>query len=137
MASIPTPQQVLTDRAYPRSREHLPTETLEGRRYVARFADSRADLEAIQRLRFEVFNLELEEGLEESFATGLDPGSTRIFDFLKRDLSGPVPLLVTYAMPVPIARKRAVSGKFNHAEPRRARPPLRPSRVVSSRCTMS
>jgi putative hemolysin len=29
-------------------------------------------LEAVQRLRFEVFNLELGEGLEESFETGLD-----------------------------------------------------------------
>jgi len=27
-----------------------------------------------------------------SFATGLDPGSTRIFDFLKRRLDGPVPI---------------------------------------------
>ncbi len=41
-------------------------------KYQFRFATSLAELEAIQRLRFEVFNLELGEGLEESFDTGLD-----------------------------------------------------------------
>lgn len=37
-----------------------------------RFAQNLDDLRAAQRLRFEVFNLELREGLMESFATGLD-----------------------------------------------------------------
>lgn len=41
-------------------------------RYGVRFARSAADLEQVQRLRFEVFNLELAEGLEESWQTGLD-----------------------------------------------------------------
>ena len=41
-------------------------------KYTARFAESKSDIEAAQRLRFEVFNLELGEGLPESFATGLD-----------------------------------------------------------------
>ena len=41
-------------------------------RYRVRFARSEADLEAVQRLRFRVFNLELGEGLSESFATGRD-----------------------------------------------------------------
>lgn len=41
-------------------------------RYVAGFASSRRCIEAAQRLRFEVFNLELEEGLASSLATGLD-----------------------------------------------------------------
>jgi len=40
--------------------------------YAVRLAGSTADLRAAQALRFEVFNLELEEGLEASFATGLD-----------------------------------------------------------------
>jgi putative hemolysin len=37
-----------------------------------RFARDAADLEALQRLRFEVFNRELAEGLAESWTTGLD-----------------------------------------------------------------
>ncbi|MCH7780408.1 MAG: GNAT family N-acetyltransferase [Acidobacteria bacterium] len=41
-------------------------------KYKLRFASTLAELEAVQRLRFEVFNLELGEGLEESYATGLD-----------------------------------------------------------------
>lgn len=41
-------------------------------KYTVRFADAKCDVEAAQRLRFEVFNLELGEGLPESFATGLD-----------------------------------------------------------------
>lgn len=41
-------------------------------KYQLRFASNLEDLEAIQRLRFEVFNLELGEGLEESYDTGLD-----------------------------------------------------------------
>ncbi len=41
-------------------------------RYACRLADSPADVEAAQHLRFEVFNLELQEGLVDSFVTGLD-----------------------------------------------------------------
>jgi putative hemolysin len=40
--------------------------------YSARLAASRADLRAAQALRFEVFNLELDEGLVQSYDTGLD-----------------------------------------------------------------
>lgn len=40
--------------------------------YRVRFARTEGDLEAVQRLRFRVFNLELGEGLDESFATGRD-----------------------------------------------------------------
>jgi putative hemolysin len=40
--------------------------------YVARRARTGADLQAAQTLRFEVFNLELNEGLAESYATGRD-----------------------------------------------------------------
>ena len=57
---------------YPVCPEGLP-EPVEGPgKYGVRFASSPEDLEAVQRLRFEVFNLELGEGLEESYATGLD-----------------------------------------------------------------
>lgn len=40
--------------------------------FRVRFARDRADLERLLRLRFEVFNLELGEGLAESYATGMD-----------------------------------------------------------------
>jgi len=40
--------------------------------YLARIAQSVAEIQAAQRLRFTVFNLELQEGLEESLLTGCD-----------------------------------------------------------------
>jgi putative hemolysin len=40
--------------------------------YSARLACSTADLQAAQALRFEVFNLELDEGLVQAYDTGLD-----------------------------------------------------------------
>ncbi len=40
--------------------------------YRIRLASTPADLRAAQRLRFEVFNLELDEGLAASYDTGLD-----------------------------------------------------------------
>ena len=40
--------------------------------YVARLAQSAEEVRRAQRLRFEVFNLELNEGLVESHFTGLD-----------------------------------------------------------------
>ena len=40
--------------------------------YRARFARTRAEVEAAQRLRFQVFNLELGEGLQASYSTGRD-----------------------------------------------------------------
>ncbi len=50
------------------------TETAKARRpkYVARLAQSPKEVRRAQRLRFEVFNLELNEGLVESHFTGLD-----------------------------------------------------------------
>ena len=58
-------------RLYPLHRELL-TEPLREGRYEVRFARDAAELDAIQRLRFEVFNLELGEGLAASFATERD-----------------------------------------------------------------
>lgn len=40
--------------------------------YVADFARTRAELEEVQRLRFEVFNLEMGEGLDGSYRTRMD-----------------------------------------------------------------
>ena len=58
--------------SYPISEESLPSEDLTSGRYRLTFARSVEQLRAVQRLRFEVFNLELGEGLESSFASGLD-----------------------------------------------------------------
>lgn len=60
-----------TDPLYPLHRELL-TEPLREGHYEVRFARDQTELEAIQRLRFQVFNLELGEGLAESFAIGRD-----------------------------------------------------------------
>src|SRR5215831_5415310 len=40
--------------------------------YRTRLAQNVSEIQAAQRLRFAVFNLELQEGLEESLLTGLD-----------------------------------------------------------------
>jgi putative hemolysin len=40
--------------------------------YATRLARTKDDIRAAQSLRFQVFNLELNEGLEQSYATGLD-----------------------------------------------------------------
>lgn len=50
----------------------LLVEGSEGSRYVSGFACSKRCVEAALRLRFEVFNLELGEGLSSSVAAGLD-----------------------------------------------------------------
>ncbi len=54
------------------SAAELPDAVIEKGRYVARFAHSSEDVDAVLRLRFEVFNLELGEGLATSFETGRD-----------------------------------------------------------------
>jgi putative hemolysin len=58
--------------SYPTFRALLPTATVEGRHYTLRFAQSAADLDAVLALRYEVFNLELGEGLESSHAVERD-----------------------------------------------------------------
>ncbi len=50
----------------------MPLEDIVAGPYRLTFARSRDELEALQRLRFEVFNLELGEGLESSYESGLD-----------------------------------------------------------------
>ncbi len=62
----------IEERAYPRSREGLPPIEIREGRYLARFVDSVRDLDKVLELRFEVFNLELGEGLDASFLTGRD-----------------------------------------------------------------
>jgi putative hemolysin len=57
---------------YPGSPELLPPLDRTAGSYRLRFGRSAADLAAVQRLRFAVFNRELGEGLATSWATGLD-----------------------------------------------------------------
>lgn len=64
--------EATSSRAYPVHPERIPSGTVRQGRYVLTFARDEAQLSSVLRLRFEVFNLELGEGLEESFASGLD-----------------------------------------------------------------
>ena len=51
---------------------HSATAIRAGARYSARLASTVAELQAAQALRFAVFNLELDEGLAQSYDSGLD-----------------------------------------------------------------
>lgn len=57
---------------YPGAAASLPVAELVEGNYAVRYARSPAELDELARLRFRVFNLELDEGLEESFLTGRD-----------------------------------------------------------------
>ncbi|MDX1619066.1 MAG: GNAT family N-acyltransferase [Balneolaceae bacterium] len=50
----------------------LPRDIISNNKYLVRFAHNEAELEAAQKLRFKVFNLELGEGLESSYERQLD-----------------------------------------------------------------
>jgi putative hemolysin len=68
--SFAPPIQKQTD--YPFYVEDLPAEEIAEGRYVARFAHTPEEIDAALRLRFEVFNLELNEGLQSSYLTERD-----------------------------------------------------------------
>jgi putative hemolysin len=57
---------------YPRFCESLPPSEMREGKYVVRFVRNLEELDAVLKLRFDVFNLELGEGLESSFQTGRD-----------------------------------------------------------------
>ncbi len=57
---------------YPSHPTLIPEGTLRAGRYALRFARDARDLQEVQRLRFEVFNRELDEGLAASWQSGLD-----------------------------------------------------------------
>ena len=57
---------------YPVFPQALPASFPNESHYRLGFARTPAELEAVQKLRYEVFNLELGEGLDESHETGLD-----------------------------------------------------------------
>ena len=72
---------------YPHHERSIPPGVHRAGRYEARFARSLEDLRLVQRLRFEVFNLELAEGLAASYASGLDhdPFDARCHHLMVRD----------------------------------------------------
>ena len=57
---------------YPRFIEYLPATEISEGKYLLRYARSRAELETILKLRFDIFNLELGEGLAASYHTERD-----------------------------------------------------------------
>lgn len=63
--------------AYPVAPAQVPPWLVRRAPYRARFARTLADLHAIQRLRYRVFNLELGEGLAESARAATRTSSTR------------------------------------------------------------
>jgi len=74
-AATPLPSLEETDpelAGYPRRTDRLPTRELVEGNYAVRFAVSPAELDELTQLRFRVFNLELNEGLEQSYLTGRD-----------------------------------------------------------------
>ena len=58
--------------AYPFRPDALPRVEFSKGKYVLRFASTPEELDAVLRLRFEVFNLELNEGLDSSYLSGRD-----------------------------------------------------------------
>lgn len=71
-AMQPLPRTYPPAEPYPPFPEGLPDRVATAGPYEVRFARSLGELEAIQKLRFEVFNLELNEGLDASYDTGRD-----------------------------------------------------------------
>jgi putative hemolysin len=63
--------QVMNMRTHPIAQDSL-VKTKTRAAYSVRLVQSAADLRAAQALRFEVFNLELDEGLVQAYDTGLD-----------------------------------------------------------------
>lgn len=69
MTLIETLNLLTTTTAY---QTHAPKLELRAGQYLLRFAQNALDLDAVLKLRFEVFNLELGEGLQSSFLTQRD-----------------------------------------------------------------
>lgn len=57
---------------FPFAAHAIPSASIETSRYVVRFARNEAELDALLRLRYEVFNLELSEGLADAHLTRRD-----------------------------------------------------------------
>jgi putative hemolysin len=84
--------------------------------YRARLAASAADLRAAQALRFEVFNMELDEGLAQSYDTGLDAdGFDAVCDHLIVEDAGSGGVVGTYRLQTG-ARAQAGLGYYSERE---------------------
>ncbi|HWN99584.1 MAG TPA: GNAT family N-acetyltransferase, partial [Blastocatellia bacterium] len=70
--STPNTIAIIPPTAHPVFADSRPQKEISEGRYVARFARTTEELFAALKLRFEVFNLELGEGLQASFLTGRD-----------------------------------------------------------------
>jgi len=68
----PNTLTVIEPAAHPVFKDTFPQKEFHEGRYCVRFARTREELDAALKLRFEVFNLELGEGLQASFLTGRD-----------------------------------------------------------------
>jgi len=72
------PNRLLTEspapegRDYPSYAANIPSKEICEGPYRLRFVESRSELDAVLKLRFEVFNIELGEGLDASYLTGRD-----------------------------------------------------------------
>jgi len=84
---------------YPPAPEALPNTQIKSRAYTLEFAKTEQELDDILRLRFEVFNLELGEGLNESYITGRDEDDLdRVFHHLLIRSSRTGEVVGTYRM---------------------------------------
>jgi putative hemolysin len=70
-SSLDTTAPTSPDRLLPGQALIPPLDEVKGK-YRVRFARTEADLDTVRRLRFRVFNLELNEGLTQSYRTGRD-----------------------------------------------------------------
>jgi len=88
---IGDPISDLHPNVYPTYPICLPDETLASGGYSLRFANSEAELDAIYKLRYDVFNLELAEGLHTSHETGRDEDQFDPYNhhlYVTEDLTG-------------------------------------------------
>lgn len=84
---------------YPPAPEALPDTEAKSGAYTLEFAQTEQELDDILRLRFEVFNLELGEGLNESYITGRDEDDLdRVFHHLLIRSSKTGEVVGTYRM---------------------------------------
>jgi putative hemolysin len=84
--------------------------------YSARLASSQAELTAAQALRFEVFNLELDEGLVQSYDTGLDADPfDEVCDHLIVEDAADGSVVGTYRLQTGL-RARAALGYYSERE---------------------
>jgi putative hemolysin len=103
---------------YPPAPEALPDTQAKSGAYTLEFAQTERELDDILRLRFEVFNLELGEGLNESYITGRDEDDLdRVFHHLLIRSSKTGEVVGTYRMQTGAMAKQHAgfysAGEFN------------------------